>query len=168
MKRHKKDTVLILELQAAKKRRLCLNDFFSEGTDIVCDFNKGVPVKNDSVSKVYSVGLFERVENPVFLFQELYRICVNNAELEITVPYYSCSEAFANPLNRNFFTEGSFRYFTGDKWYGSDYGFNVTFDIVRIDYNYTRFGKMMPFKKYARRYFMNVVNRICVKLRAVK
>lgn len=138
------------------------------GVDIVCDVEKGIPLKDNSVSAVYSNYFLEHVNNIIFVFQELYRVCCDGAQLELVVPYYASVNAFKDPTHKQFFTEETFEYFSRKKWYGSDYEINTDFEIVEIKYSYSNLIKWLPFKKYLRRYLFNVVGAMEVKLKVIK
>ncbi|MEW6008478.1 MAG: methyltransferase domain-containing protein [Candidatus Omnitrophota bacterium] len=142
-----------------------------EGVDIVCSIENGIPINNDCVDKIHSVYFFEHINNLIFLFQEIYRICKNGAIVKITVPYYSSINAFKDPTHKQFFTEETFRYFSKDKWYGSDYNFNINFKLLNIKYHYSRLiRKWYPefIKRLMRRYFLNMVGAMTVELEVEK
>lgn len=138
------------------------------GVDIVCDIEKGIPLKDNSVEAVYSNYFLEHVGDLIFLFQELYRVCSDGARIELVVPYYASINAFKDPTHRSFFTEETFEYFSGEKWYGSDYKINTNFKVLEINYSYSNLIKWLPFKKYLRRYLFNVVGAMEVKLKVIK
>lgn len=142
-----------------------------KGVDIVCDIERGLPIKDDCVDKVYSFYFFEHLNDIVFIFQELYRVCKNRAIVELTVPYYTSINAFKDPTHKQLFTEETFRYFSQDKWYGSDYGINTNFRVLDIEYHYSRLiRKWFPeiLKRHMRRYLMNMVGAMTVRLSAQK
>lgn len=138
------------------------------GVDIVCDAEKGIPLKDDCVNAVYANYFLEHVGDLILLFQELYRVCSNGAKLELIVPYYASVNAFKDPTHKHFFTEETFRYFSADKWYGSDYSINTNFRVVKIKYHYSNLIRYLPFKKYLRRYLFNVVGAMEVTLQVIK
>ena len=107
-----------------------------KGVDIVCDVERGIPLRDGCVREVWSNYFLEHTSDIVFVFQELYRVCQDGAKIEFIVPYYNSINAFKDPTHKNFFTEETFRYFSGDKWYGSDYGINTNFEVVNIKYHY--------------------------------
>ena len=103
------------------------------------------------------------------MFQEIYRVCKNGARVIMTVPYYTSINAFKDPTHKQFFTEETFKYFSADRWYGSDYKINTNFKVINIEYHYSSIAKFMPFlKKYIRRYVVNSVGAMTVTLEAVK
>ena len=57
--------------------------------DMLVDFEKKLPFKDDSVIKVYSKNTFEHIRNVIQIMNELHRICKNGAVINIRVPFYS-------------------------------------------------------------------------------
>ena len=167
----RKDNVAIdLGCGSRKKSGLIgIDRHTAEGVDIVSDLENGIPLENDSVDKIYATYFLEHAGNLIFVFQEMYRVLVDGGVVELLVPYYNSINAFKDPTHRNFFTEDTFRYFSRDKWYGSDYGINTDFSVVDIKYHYSRLvPSWMPFKAYLRRHFMNLAGAMEVTLRARK
>ena len=139
-----------------------------KGVDIVCDLERSIPLKDNCVNKIHSNYFFEHVDNLIYLFQELYRVCINGAKIKFIVPYYSSINAFKDPTHKHFFTEETFKYFSKEKWYGSDYKINTNFQVINIKYHYSNLIKWLPFKKYLRRYLFNVTGAMEVELKAIK
>ena len=46
--------------------------------------------------------------------EEIHRVCEDGAAVTITVPHYSCANAFTDPTHLHYFSVASFNYFTGD------------------------------------------------------
>lgn len=151
-----------------KENYLGIDRCLLKGVDIVADLDKDFPFKDSVIDGIYSNYFLEHVTNLVFIFQEMYRVCKNKALVIITVPYYTSINAFKDPTHKNFFTEETFRYFSRDKWYGSDYNFGIDFRVKKIKYHYSRLAKLLPFKKYIRRYLMNMVGAMTVELEVIK
>ena len=152
-----------------KEGTIGIDKFPAPGVDIVCDIEKGIPVEDGSVDKIYTTYFLEHVSNLIFVFQEMYRVLVDGGVVELLVPYYTSINAFKDPTHKHFFTEETFKYFSREKWYGSDYGIKTDFEVVKIKYYYSKLIlPWMPFKKYLRRHFMNLVGAIEVSLKAKK
>lgn len=166
----KSDTISI-DLGCGSRKKdgtIGVDIYRAEGVDIVCNLNKGLPFQDNSVDRICADYFLEHVDNLIFMFQEMYRILVDGGIVEALVPYYSSINAFKDPTHKNFFTEETFKYFSRDKWYGSDYGINTNFELIDIKYSYSNLIRWLPFKKYLRRYLFNVVGAMEVKLKAVK
>lgn len=139
------------------------------GVDVVADIDRGLPFRDGVVDGIYSMYFLEHTKDIVGVFKEIYRVCRHNARVTITVPYYNSINAFKDPTHKQFFTEETFKYFSKDKWYGSDYGINTDFRVVSIEYHYSRIAKLVPFfKKYIRRYISNSVGAMTVTLEVIK
>ena len=155
----------------ARKREGCIGIDQSPlvGADIVWDLEKGIPLEDNCVDEVYSSHFFEHIGNLIFLFQEVYRVCKNGAGVQIVVPYYASLGAFKDPTHARFFTEDTLSYFSSDKWYGSDYGIDTDFEVVDITYHYIRpFKRWFPFISLFRRFLLNVVHSMTIRLRVIK
>ena len=152
-----------------RKGHIGIDRFALSGVDILCDIEKGIPIKNDCVKEVYSNYFFEHVQNLVFVFQEVYRVCKNGARVELVVPYYTSINAFKDPTHQTFFTEETFKYFTQDRWYGSDYNIKTNFAMIDITYHYSKIALLLyPLRKYLRRHFLNMVGAMTVTMEVVK
>ena len=146
-----------------------LDRYCFDGVDIVTDINRSIPLKENTVDGLYSNYFLEHTTDIIAVFQEIYRVCKNKAMIEITVPYYSSINAFKDPIHKQFFTEETFKYFSDEKWYGSDYKIKTNFKVHNIEYHYSRIVKVLPFpKKYIRRHIINSVGAMTVKLEVIK
>lgn len=144
--------------------RHCLQD-----VNVVADVDRGLPFKNNSIDGIHSNYFLEHSVDIIAVFKEIYRVCKNGAVIELTVPYYTSINAFKDPTHKTFFTEDTFRYFSSDQWYGSDYGIGTNLQLVKIKYHYSKIALFLfPFRKFLRRHFMNMVGAITVTLKVVK
>lgn len=78
--------------------------------DIVMDIRNKFPMRSDSVSEVRLYHVLEHltVKELEHVFKEVYRICKNDAKIEIRVPYFSHESAFSTLTHIKFFTWTSF------------------------------------------------------------
>lgn len=167
----KKEKVVI-DLGCGARRKqdaIGIDKYHCSGVDIVCDIENGIPIEDNSVDKIYATYFLEHVDNLIFTFQEMYRVLVNGGIVELLVPYYTSINAFKDPTHKNFFTEETFRYFSKDKWYGSDYKIGTNFEIVKIKYHYSKVALLLyPLRRYLRRHFLNMVGAMTVTLKVAK
>lgn len=167
-----KNKKIFLDLGCGNRKKegyIGMDRYLLKGVDIVSDIDKGLPFKDDVIEGVYSNYFLEHTIDLIFTFQEIYRVCKNKALVVLTVPYYTSINAFKDPTHKNFFTEETFKYFSRDKWYGSDYKINTNFRLLDIEYHYSRLVKILPFfKKYIRRHIINSVGAMTVKLEVIK
>jgi SAM-dependent methyltransferase len=83
--------------------------------DIVCNLNSlPWPLPSDHFDRVVAHDVIEHLDNVVAVMEEIHRVCRPNAVVEITVPHFSCSNAFTDPTHRHYFGMLSFHYFTGE------------------------------------------------------
>lgn len=152
-----------------------------DGVDIVCDLNEGLPFEDNTIDEVYSNFLFEHIENSILLFKELYRVCKNGSVIKFSVPHYQSETQYKDPTHKSIITPQMMRYFSDDKWYGSDYGFGINFKLVTIEYNYLPpYHKFVskkifflwpitkPILSFFRRSLWNVVHSIWITLEVLK
>ena len=152
-----------------------------EGVDIVWDIHNGLPFEDNTIDKIYSNFLFEHISTTIFLFQEVYRVCKKDAIVEFRVPYYQSVTQFKDPTHKAIIPPEMMRYFSSDKWYGSDYKIDTNFQMKGIKYQYLLpFNLFMkpwvfflwpvtyPITLFARRFLWNVVHSITIKLKVIK
>ena len=76
--------------------------------DLVWDLEQGLPYDDNTVDSILIVDFLEHVENYIKLFNEMYRVCKNGAEIYIIVPYALCDAAH-DIDHRSYWTERKFR-----------------------------------------------------------
>lgn len=83
--------------------------------DVVHDLNfRPWPVPEDHFTEVHAYDVIEHLDNVVACMEEIHRVCRNGAVVHITLPHFSCSNAFTDPTHRHYFSIFSFDYFTGE------------------------------------------------------
>lgn len=151
------------------------------GVDILTDFETELPIEDHCVDQIFSNFFFEHVKNIIKLFQEVYRISKPGAIITFTVPFFQSYTQYKDPTHCSFIPPEMLRYFSDEKWYGSDYQFGVNFKVLNTKYNYLPpFDRMMspklillrpfiyPFILFGRRFLWNVVHSVTFTLRAEK
>jgi SAM-dependent methyltransferase len=166
---------VLIDLGCGKRKQLNhigVDRVVLPGVDIVCDLDSGLPFKTASVDGVYANFLFEHSSDFIRLVREVYRICRNGSLIRLRVPYWSSFTQWKDPTHRQVVTEETFRYFSNEDWYGSDYRFGVNFRTRRVEYVY-----LAPFdrrfipeflKRFMRRYFLNIVHSMWIELEVLK
>jgi len=76
--------------------------------DIVCDIEKGLPFKDNSVDEIRCSHTLEHINNIIFVLREFYRVSKNGAEITIIVPLMDASDM----THVRFFNEHTFRTLT--------------------------------------------------------
>jgi SAM-dependent methyltransferase len=88
--------------------------------DIVHDLDQlPWPLPSGAFREVWAYDVLEHLDDLVAVMEEIHRVCAPGARVKITVPHYSCSNAFTDVTHRHYFSRFSFGYFTGE----SDFSF---------------------------------------------
>jgi len=108
----------VLNLGAGKKRRSdAVNVDLVADTqpELVWDLNRlPWPLPDNHFREVNANDVLEHLDDLVRVMEEIHRVCTSGATVKITVPHYSCSNAFTDPTHRHYFSWFSFHYFTGE------------------------------------------------------
>jgi SAM-dependent methyltransferase len=136
------------------------------GVHVVCDFERGLPLKTDSADEVHLRHIVEHIRDLVPFMEELWRVCRASATVRIVAPYYTSRGAFRDPTHVRFIAEDTFQYFEPP----TDYGIKTNFRIETIEYDVRKPFRYFPkyIQKRFRRYLWNVVDNMTVTLRAMK
>lgn len=136
------------------------------GVDALCDIERPLPLKNDSVDAVHLSHVVEHVRDLIAFMEEVYRVCKSGAEVHVAVPYYTSRGAFRDPTHVRYVTEDTFQYFEQP----TDYGVNTNFRIDAIRYDMRKPFRYLPeyLRKRCRRYLWNVADNMYVTLRVLK
>ena len=136
------------------------------GVDVICDLERALPLKSDSVDLIHMRHIVEHIRDLLPFMEEIYRVCRPEAEVRVVAPYYASRGAFRDPTHVRFIAEDTFQYFEPP----TDYGIRTAFRIERIDYDVRKPFRYFPryIQKRFRRYLWNVVDNMTVTLRAVK
>lgn len=76
------------------------------------------PLPSNQFKEVRAFDVVEHLNDIVKTLEEIHRVCVNGAVVKITVPHFSCVNAFTDPTHKHYFSSASFNYFTGDNEFG--------------------------------------------------
>ena len=167
-----KDGAVKIDLGAGRVKRpgyLSIDRQKTPGIHVVCDVEKRLPFRDNSIDEVFSRHLFEHVRNLIPLFEEVHRICKPRARVIINVPYYTSIKSYKDPTHVNWFTENTFEYFEGKDWENFEFPFRGAFRIIKIDYLYQRpFHRYIPFMSFWRRILMNTVTSMIAELEVIK
>ena len=84
------------------------------GPDVVHDLNRlPWPFPDRHFREVLAYDVIEHLNDTVATMGEIHRVCRHGAVVQITVPHFSCANAFTDPTHRHYFGCFSFDYFTG-------------------------------------------------------
>tara|TARA_Y100000034_G_scaffold75733_1_gene90921 strand:+ start:207 stop:638 length:432 start_codon:yes stop_codon:yes gene_type:complete len=102
-----------LDFGCGKKKRagfFGIDQFPGDDVDKVCDLNKKLPFKENSVDEAYTSHVLEHVDSLEFTMEEIYRVCKPNSKLTIKVPHFSGKSGFFE-FHKRFFRYDSFQDF---------------------------------------------------------
>jgi hypothetical protein len=87
--------------------------------DLVVDLDaRPWPLPSDRFREVHAYDVIEHLENVVGTLEEIHRVSRPGAVVRITVPHYSCGNAFTDPTHRHYFGYQSFHYVTDEHEHG--------------------------------------------------
>ncbi len=82
--------------------------------DVVHDLNvRPWPFDDNQFSEILAYDVIEHLDDIVATMEEIHRIARPGAIIRITVPHFSCANAFTDPTHKHYFGKFSFDYFTG-------------------------------------------------------
>lgn len=67
------------------------------------DLNKDWPFKDNSVDEIYAEMVLEHLNDIKHFFNEVYRVCKNNARITIRVPFFSSYHNYSDPTHKHNF-----------------------------------------------------------------
>ena len=70
------------------------------------------PVPNNFFTEVRAYDVIEHLDDILATMEEIHRVCRHGAIVQITVPHYSCANAFTDPTHQHYFGFSSMFYFT--------------------------------------------------------
>jgi Methyltransferase domain len=83
--------------------------------DVLHNLNKAPwPLPDNHFREVLAYDVIEHLEDFVVTMEEIHRVSQPGAIVRITVPHYSCANAYTDPTHRRLFGYFSFDYVTGD------------------------------------------------------
>jgi SAM-dependent methyltransferase len=87
----------------------------STGPDLCYNVNcMPWPLPSDRFEECSAYDVVEHLDDTVAIMEEIHRVCRDGAVVRITVPHFSCVNAFTDPTHRHYFSSSSFHYFTGE------------------------------------------------------
>lgn len=148
-------------------------DLKGTDADIYADFKESLPIKNSVVDEVHSHGVLEHIpylhnkdeHGVVHVMKEIYRVCKDDARVEITVPYWTSKNLWKNPTHYRGFHERSMDFFCGkDRSYFSD----INFELLDVEFTTYGYKKLIPFKGLLSKLGLNVRDDVTFHLKVIK
>lgn len=91
-----------------------IDRFETPDTKIVCDFDKNIPLEDNTVDYIMASHSLEHASDLILTMEEIYRVCKHKAIVCIAAPYFNTSLNMANPFHKQVFNEHTARFFTSD------------------------------------------------------
>ncbi|HEY8184908.1 MAG TPA: hypothetical protein VIF64_02500 [Pyrinomonadaceae bacterium] len=83
--------------------------------DVVHDLNRlPWPFPDNNFHELLAYDVLEHLDDFIAAMDEVHRICLDKAIVRITVPHFSCANAFTDPTHKRFFSYFSMDYLTGE------------------------------------------------------
>jgi SAM-dependent methyltransferase len=80
--------------------------------DVVHDLNeKPWPFQNSTFDEIVGYDVVEHVADVVAFMEEVHRVAAPEATIRLTVPHFSCANAWRDPTHRHAFAYGSLDFF---------------------------------------------------------
>lgn len=73
------------------------------------------PLDDNSFEEVVAHDVIEHLRDIIPTMEEIHRICRPGAIVRITLPHFSCANAYADPTHLHYFSYFSFDYVTGER-----------------------------------------------------
>lgn len=87
----------------------------SANPDVVHDLDRRPwPFEDGSFDEIIAYDVIEHLDDVVATMEEIHRVAADGALLKVTVPHFSCANAFTDITHRHWFSWFSFHYFTGE------------------------------------------------------
>lgn len=79
--------------------------------DVVHDLNQlPWPFPDNHFREVLAYDIIEHLDDTIATLEEIHRVCRHGAMVRLTVPHFSCSNAFTDPTHKHYFGRFSFDY----------------------------------------------------------
>jgi len=107
-----------------------------EGVDVVCDFAKKLPFKNNYADEIHCYHVIEHLHFPDNLMQEFYRVAKNGAFIYIKTPHYTGTAAWCDPTHVRALSLGFFENYERGWNYINKVKFQIVKKVIRWGGNY--------------------------------
>jgi hypothetical protein len=117
------DTPLWIDLGCGDGKQpgyIGVDRFALPGVDLVCDLDRGIPLKSDSVDYLLASHSLEHLRDLPEAIAEIFRVCKDRALITIIAPYDATRLNQANPYHFQVWNEHTARFFTTENAPGID------------------------------------------------
>lgn len=84
------------------------------GVDLAHDLNTGIPLEDNSCSEVRAYDAIEHMRDGMKILEEIWRVCEDNAFVDILVPSTDGRGAWQDLTHVSFWNNNSFGYWVND------------------------------------------------------
>ncbi len=114
-----------------------VDKIFSNGVDVVCDLEKGLPFKTSIFDRIFCRYVLEHVRDLIPCMAELHRISKSTAISHIEVPHCSSVYQYTDPTHKLFFTSRTMDFFGQDSEEGYFLNIKDRFKIISRKFKFT-------------------------------
>lgn len=82
------------------------------GVNIICDLNKSIPIKSDTVDHIYTKSFLEHIDHFELLMKDFYRVLKPYGTVYIYVPHWTNPFYYSDYTHRRLFGLRTFDYFS--------------------------------------------------------
>ncbi len=140
------------------------------GVDVVHDLNQlPWPLESGTFDEIKILDVIEHLDNTIKIMEEIHRLLKPGGTVYIRVVPWNHRYAFSDPTHVKFFTEISFKFFTGE-W--RPYYTGARFEITSFKYTYDTYARKIFRSEWLMlklSYFLtNVIDGMHVEMRKVE
>jgi SAM-dependent methyltransferase len=123
----------------AKEGFLGVDRFACAAAAVLCDFDRGLPFRGDSIDAVELDNVIEHMADILEFMREISRVCKDGAVITMITPHFTSWDSWRDPTHRNHFSYFSMDHFA-TSWIGA-YG-GCRFEVVerRLSFSGGFFG----------------------------
>lgn len=139
--------------------------------EILCDLDvDGLPLPDSSCQVIIADYVLEHVRDVLQTMQEIWRVCVNEAEIFVGVPYFGWAGAHKDPTHTHLFDVDSWKYWNSRDDSIPHYRFTGNFDLIKLDIATHPDLDLVPDdqRDFAMKHFINMITKLNFYLKAVK
>src|SRR3990172_10646548 len=140
------NTVKVLDVGCGRDKyegAIGIDDNSRTAADVIHDLNSFPwPFEDNQFEMVICSHILEHLNEPYMVLEEIHRICLPNAVVSISAPYFSSFEAYSDLSHKHFFTSRTFMFFEEGK-----YNFHTKEGLFSLEDVHLDFHKLRGIEK---------------------